>query len=77
MTTNKIRFEKYQALTWQEQYSYREGVLDSYTLILDSIQEQMINNDLSANKEMYDACDKLAKDLRTYLTSICSIETNC
>ena len=75
MTTNKI--EKYRHLTWKEQYSYREGVLDSYNIILDSIQEQMYNNDLAANKEMYDACDKLARDLRTYLTSICSIETNC
>ena len=75
MTTNKI--EKYRNLTWKEQYSYREGVLDSYNIILDSIQEQMYNNDLAANKEMYDACDKLARDLRTYLTSICSIETNC
>lgn len=75
MTTNNI--EKYRELTWKEQYSYRDGVLDSYNIILDSIQEQMINNDLAANKAMYDACDKLASDLRAYLTSICSIESNC
>lgn len=77
MTTNQIRIDKYRKLTWAEQYAYKEGLLDSYTLILDSIQEQMTNNDLAANKEMYDACDKLARYLRTYLTKICSIETNC
>ena len=77
MTINKIKIDKFKSLPWEEQYSYREGVLDSYTIILDSIQEQMNNNDLAANKEMYDACDKLARDLRSYLTSICLIETNC
>lgn len=75
MTTKNI--EKYQKLTWAEQYSYREGVLDAYRIILDNIQDQMVNNDLAANKEMYDACDKLASDLRNYLTTICSIESNC
>lgn len=77
MTINKIKIDKFRELPWREQYSYREGVLDSYNIILDSIQEQMTTNDLAANKEMYDACDKLARDLREYLTSICSIETNC
>ena len=77
MTINKIKVDKFKSLPWEEQYSYREGVLDSYNIILDSIQEQMYNNDLAANKEMYDACDKLARDLRSYLTCICSIETNC
>lgn len=75
MTTKNI--EKYQKLTWAEQYSYRDGVLDAYKIILDSIQDQMVNNDLAANKEMYDACNKLASDLRTYLNTICLIATNC
>ncbi len=70
MTKNKI--DKYRNLTWEEKFAYKEGILDSYTLILDSIQEQMINNDLAANKDRYDACDKLAKDLRAYLTQICN-----
>lgn len=74
MTNNKI--QQFKELPWREQYSYREGLLDSYNIILDSIQDQMINNDLAANKEMYDACDKLAKDLRNYLNAICSIDLN-
>lgn len=74
MTQNKI--QQFKELPWREQYSYREGVLDSYNIILDSIQEQMINNDLATDRERYEACDKLAKDLRNYLNAICSIDLN-
>ena len=66
----------YEELSWGEQYAYREGVLDSYNIILDSIQDQLLNNGLSDDRDKYMACDKLAKDLRTYLNDICSIDLN-
>ena len=71
-----MTIEKFKELSWKEQYAYREGVLDSYNIILNCIQDMCINNDLSANKEMYDACDKLAKALRTCLDVICTIDLN-
>lgn len=72
-TNNNKRFNKYTDLrTWEEQNSYRQGLLDAFCLLMDYMDD---NFAYLVNSGSYNDCDTMAHALREYNRIINTTET--